>query len=139
MAALIALPITIGFSALALAVWPPEWMTSTLFTSSPSEVATGGAMWLLILMLPVILGAALHQLVLLVHARLRAAGHSRRFVVVTSPTILLGFALIPRATPNSLSAPILLPALALVLTYAVLAKSLPVQHASELSGDAPSA
>lgn len=134
-AALISLPLTIGISAVALAVWPPDWMRSTLFTSSSDDIAAGGVMWFLILVIPTVLGAALHQVVLLIHARLRPTGHARSVVVLSSPVVLLGFAVIPRATPGTLSAPVLLPVLVLVASYAVLAKALPVQPTSDSGRD----
>lgn len=121
---LAALPIAIGVGGLMILAAPPEWMRGSIANANSDDVFSGAVVWYLMLAIPVALGGLVHQLVLLLTADRAQRGHAKRWLILTSPVVLLGFVVIPRAMSWPPSMALLVPSLALLLTYSALARPL---------------
>jgi hypothetical protein len=119
------LPLGIGLGWLVTVVFPPAWLDRE-GVKSQSGLAAGFIFWYLVLVLPVIVGGALHQALLKALPPDWSARRGRAVAIATSPVVLVVAALVGR-NPDVWTSPQLLMVVAVCLaTYALLAK--PVQR-----------
>lgn len=120
-----ALPLGIALVWLESLIVPLDWMEGVERGGSVGEYATGLLFWLLVLLIPVLLGGIVHQLLVGLIPASWAPIQRRLAILLTSPVILVMLVLLSTGSPELLlSWRGLIPIGIALLFYGMLAKPL---------------
>lgn len=116
-----ALPLTIMAGWLVTVISPPEWMQGT--ERGPArDYASGFLFWFLVLALPVLIGALLHQLAIRAIPASWSATKQRWAILATAAVVPLGFVLIGNSPDQFANLKLVIPISVGMVFYGLLAK-----------------
>jgi len=130
----VALPCWIALMLLASWFVPPEWMREDGFRWTLSELAGALLFWWLIMVIRVIVGGALHQLIIVWLPQEWSARRVRTAAISATAIIPLSLGLVS-PNPSAIGSPrVLLPALLAMLLYGSLVRTAAEQSAAADTG-----
>ncbi len=118
--AAIALPVALLVGAIQQLVAPVEWSRGTEADASGADGLLTFLYWYVVLVWPLLVGGGLHQTVILILRRFFAYPVLRVGAVLSSPTVLGGFALVGGSGSALFLPRTTIPLLALLVTYCAI-------------------
>ncbi|HEX8361044.1 MAG TPA: hypothetical protein VF613_13095 [Longimicrobium sp.] len=97
-----ALPLVIALVWLETLIAPLDWMKGIDSQGSTGDYAVALLFWMLVLVIPVLMGGVIHQLLIGLIPNSWAPAQQRLAILLTSPVILAVFALLSTGSPGLL-------------------------------------
>ena len=118
---LVATPLALVVAFAEASLFPAEWMQAWPQELREERMPVALAFWYVAVAWPLILGGCCHQLVMFL-SRSKEEGGARRFVLLTTPLVLVGILLAGGSLSDLFDPLMLLPIVVLLLVYGILAR-----------------
>jgi hypothetical protein len=116
------------------ALFPLEWMREAGVGWSVADYLGGLLFWFLLMVVPVLVGGAIHQVIICALAPDHSRRRERVGILATSPVILLALAVLSPSPAALLLPRAAVPALIAMIVYGLLAESCRTFHAPSEGG-----